>query len=319
MVIEYFLLFIGLFLLIKSANSIVQGSSLLAKRLGVSTLIIGLTVVAFGTSLPELIINIFATLEGSGEVVFGNIMGSNIANILLVLGICAIIAPIKVKSRTVWKEIPIALLSSFVLFLLSTKILMKNGSLLFNKSDGLILLFLFAFFIYYVFNNVKKDKNIRSISKKVKESQTSIFLKLFFGLIGIYFGGKWVVEGGIFIATQLGLSEFLISATMIAIGTSLPELVVSVTSVLKGNTDLAVGNIVGSNIFNVLWVFGIIPFINPIKIPQFVGFDISLMFLSTLLFFIFMFVGSKHQIRRKGGIFFVVLYILYIVFLIWRG
>jgi len=320
MVILVYLLFIlGLYLLMKSADWIVDSSSALAKKLGVSALIIGLTVVAFGTSLPELVVNVLAAFRGASEVSFGNIIGSNIANILLILGITALISNVKVKSSTIWKEIPFALLASFVLFLLTSKIFFESKSQFLTHIDGLILLSLFAMFLYYVYQMSRKEKkNIRSI-EKVEESNWKIGIMLILGLVGIYFGGRWVVEGAVFIAGQLGLSEYLISATIIAIGTSLPELVVCVVAALKKNMDIAVGNIVGSNIFNILWVFGIIPLINPIKIPEFIGFEIAIMFFATLLLFVFMFMWSKHKLQKVEGIIFVSLYVLYVIYLIIRG
>jgi cation:H+ antiporter len=318
MVMVYVLFVIGIYFLIKSADWIVDGSSSLAKRLGVSSLIVGLTVVAFGTSLPELVVNVFASFKGAAEVSFGNIVGSNISNILLILGITAIIGNIRVKSETVWKQIPFALLAAFVLFALVGKIFSGEGDL-FTWRDGLILLALFATFLYYIFQMAMKDKKHIGFPEDSDETWSRIVFKIIVGLIGIYFGGKWVVEGAVFIAGQLGLSEFLISATIIAIGTSLPELVVCIVAVLKKNVDLVVGNIVGSNIFNVLWVFGIIPFIGAIKIPSFVIFDVAIMFFVTLLLFVFMFVGKKRFLGRKEGVIFVLLYVLYLAFLIIRG
>jgi len=319
MVVMVYLLFVvGLYLLVKSADWIIDSSSSMAKKLGVSSLLIGLTVVAFGTSLPELVVNVIAAFRGAAEVSFGNIVGSNIANILLVLGVVALITNVKVKSSTVWKQIPFALLASFVFFALATKIFFGEG-VFFTWNDGLILLALFAIFLYYMFNMAKKDRKSIGLVAEVEESNWKIGLMFVLGLIGIYFGGKWVVEGAVFIAGQFGLSEYLISATIVALGTSLPELVVSVTAALKKNIDLAVGNIVGSNIFNILWVFGVIPFIGPLKVPGFIAFEIGVMFLVTLLLFVFMFVWSKNELRRKEGIIFLLLYVLYIVYLIMRG
>ena len=319
MVITYILFVLGLYILIKSADWIVDSSSSLAKKLGVSSLIIGLTVVAFGTSLPELVVNVFAAFRGAAEVSFGNIIGSNIANIFLVLGVTAMIGTIRIKSATVWKQIPFALLAAFVLFLLTNRAISSGeGFLLWN--DGLILLAIFVVFLYYVFQMAKRDKDgvIGHINEEI-DSNWKIGIKLLLGLVGIYFSGKWIVDGAVFIATQFGLSEYLISDTIIAIGTSLPELVVCIVAALRKNLDLAVGNIVGSNIFNILWVFGVIPFIAPLEVPRFVGFDIGIMFLATLLLFIFMFIGKKHKLCRKDGMVFVLFYILYIAYLIVRG
>jgi len=314
----YILFVLGLYLLVKSADWIVDSSSSMAKKLGVSSLMIGLTVVAFGTSLPELVVNVVAAFKGAAEVSFGNIIGSNIANILLVLGVVALITNVKVRSSTVWKQIPFALLASFVFFLLTTKIFFGGGAF-FTWNDGLIFLALFAIFLYYTFDMAKKNRAKIGLVEKVEESNWKIGLMFVLGLIGIYFGGRWVVEGAVFVAGQFGLSEYLISATIVALGTSLPELVVSVNAALKKNIDLAVGNVVGSNIFNLLWVFGVIPFIGAVKIPAFIGFEIGIMFLVTLLLFVFMFVWSKNELQKKEGFIFLLLYVLYIVYLIIRG
>lgn len=314
----YLLFVIGIYLLVKSADLIVDSSSSMAKKLGVSSLVIGLTVVAFGTSLPELVVNVIAAFQGASEVSFGNIVGSNIANILLILGVTALVANVKVKSSTVWKEIPFALLASFVFFALTTKIFFGEGTFL-TWNDGVILLALFAMFLYYVFNMAKRDQSHLEDTGDIHDPNWKIWLMFVAGLVGIYFGGRFVVDGAVFIAGQLGLSEYLISATIIALGTSLPELVVSVTAALKKNVDLAVGNIVGSNIFNLLWVFGVIALISPMKVPGFIIFDIGVMFLVTLLLFVFMFMWSKNELRKKEGVVFLLLYALYIIYLIVRG
>lgn len=318
MVITYILFAVGIFFLIKSADWIIDSSSSMAKKLGVSSILIGLTVVAFGTSLPELVVNLFASFQGASQVSFGNIIGSNISNILLILGITAIVGGVKVRSQTVWKEIPFALLSVFVLFALISKMFFGNGDSL-RWNDGLVLLALFAMFLYYIYQSAVEDKKRIKLVEEVEISNWIIGLKLIAGLVGIYFGGKWVVDGAVFMAQQLGLSEFLISATIIAIGTSLPELVVCIMASLKKNIDLAIGNIVGSNIFNILWVVGIIAFIRPLKIPTFIWMDIAIMFGATLLLFVFMFIGKKQELTRKDGITFVLFYIMYILFLISRG
>tara|TARA_B100002003_G_scaffold115881_1_gene107087 strand:+ start:307 stop:1269 length:963 start_codon:yes stop_codon:yes gene_type:complete len=319
--IEYILFFLGIFFLIKSADLIIESSISLARKLKVSALVIGLTVVAFGTSLPELIVNLFAAFNNSPEIVFGNIVGSNIANITLVLGIVAVISSVKVKTETIWKQIPFALLAAFILFFMSSDAIFGVEDHFLTFGDGLILLSLFTIFIYDIFKSSKKgNQEISHFEKnRAPEKNKDIFIKLLLGFIGIYFGGKWVVSGAVFIASQFGFSEFLISATIIAFGTSLPELVVSIVAALRKNIDLAVGNVVGSNVFNIFWVLGIVPLINPLKIPSFIAFDIAVMFFVTLLLFISMFTGKRHQIRRKEGAFFIFLYVLYISSILIRG
>ncbi len=323
MIIKIILFFLGIILLIKGANWLVKGSSSLAKKLGVSTLVIGLTVVAFGTSMPELIVNLLAAIKGSGEVAFGNIIGSNISNILLILGITAFICNVRARHSTVWKEIPFALLSVLVLFTLSNKFFNGTRIFLLNWTDGLILLFFFGIFLYYAseLTQIKKSKKKKKKEKinTEKLSNKKISLLIFLGLIALYFGGIWTVNGAVFIAQQFGLSEFLISATIIALGTSLPELVTSITAALKKEVDLAIGNIVGSNIFNILWVFGITSLIAPIKIPRFINLDLAILLITTLLLLLFMFTGKKQQLEKRHGIYFIVLYILYILFIVLRG
>ncbi len=314
--IVYLLFVLGLVFLVKGANWIVDSSSSIAKRLGVSSLLIGLTIVAFGTSLPELIVNLFAAFEGASEVAFGNVVGSNIANIFLVLGIVACFRNVRLKRETVWHEIPFAMLAAFLLFILTGNLFGIKEFL--TRDDGLILLGLFGVFLYYVFLMARKNTKF-DVGSVSGDSKLEIGVKLVLGIAGIYFGGKWVVDGAVLMASQLGLSEFLISATVIALGTSLPELVVSVVAVMKGNVDLAVGNVVGSNMFNVCWVLGIVPLISPLRIPVFIGLDIGVMFLAMLVLFIFMFIGKRHELRQVDGILFLLLYGLYILYVIYRG
>lgn len=317
MFMTYLFFVFGLFFLVKSADWIVDSSSSFAKKLGVSSLVIGLTIVSFGTTLPELVVNLFAGASGLNEVVFGNVIGSYIANVLLVLGIVACFGAVKLKRETIWHEIPIALLAAFVLFILTGNLFGTKEFL--TRDDGLILIGLLCVFLYYVFLMAKRGNKDFDISAVVDRKNWMITLKFLLGIVGIYFGGKWVVTGATLIASQLGFSEFLISATIIAVGTSLPELVVCTVAIIKKNAGLAVGNVIGSNIFNVCWVLGIVPLINPLKIPSYIGFDIGVMFLAMLILFIFMATGEEHELRRKDGILFLILYALYVSSVIIRG
>ncbi len=320
--LEVILFVIGIALLIKGADYLVKGSSSLAKKLGVPTLMIGLTIVAFGTSMPELIVNIIAAIKGSTEVAFGNIIGSNIANILLVLGITAIICPIKIQHSTVWKEIPFALLAVIVLFVVSNHVLIDKIDIsTLTRVGGIIMLCFFTIFIYYAIELAKRNRAQLEDKKIVitKYKNSIIALMIFGGLVGLYFGGKWVVEGAIFIAQQLGLSEFLISATIVAVGTSLPELITGITAARKKDVDLSVGNAVGSNIFNIFWILGITAIIAPVIIPLFINIDIIILMSVTFLLFIFLFIGKRHELERWQGFVFIALYIAYLVFLGIRG
>jgi cation:H+ antiporter len=323
MVLEYILLAIGILFLVKGADLLVSGSSTLAKKFKIPTLIIGLTIVAFGTSLPELVVNVFAALNGTTEVAFGNIIGSNIANILLVLGILAIIRPIEVESSTVWKQIPFALLGAVVLIIFSNYLLLDSIHLEnLTRVSGIIMLCFFAIFIYYVIDLARRSRSKienKDFDIKVKRKGYIAAIMILVGLAGLFFGGKWVVEGAVHIAQQFGMSEFLISATIIAIGTSLPELVTGLTATFKKNAELAVGNSVGSNIFNIFWILGITALIAPIIIPQFINFDMIFLILVTFLLFIFMFLGKRHRLDRWQGVLFLLLYMGYIAFIIIRG
>jgi cation:H+ antiporter len=322
-VLEYIFFALGIVFLIQGANFLIDGSSTLAKRFNISTLIIGLTIVAFGTSLPELIVNVFAAINGSTEVAFGNIIGSNLANLLLVLGVIAIIKPIQVESSTTWKQIPFALLAAVVLMIFSNYLFLDSIKIqTLTRVSGIIMLCFFAIFIYYVIDAAKKSRHKvenKDLGIEPRRKGYVIALMILLGLVGLYFGGKWVVDGATFIAQQLGMSEFLISATIIALGTSLPELVTALTATLRKKEGLAVGNSVGSNIFNVFWILGITALIAPVIIPSFINFDMIFLIFSTLLLFIFMFLGTKHKLDRWQGVLFLLLYIAYITFIVMRG
>tara|TARA_Y100000310_G_C20696023_1_gene825808 strand:- start:2713 stop:3660 length:948 start_codon:yes stop_codon:yes gene_type:complete len=314
--IEYLLLLLGFILLIKGAQYFIDGASYLAKRLGISPLIIGLTVVAFGTSMPEFIINIFSAIEGSTEIALGNIIGSNISNTLLILGISAIFVPLLVHKSTVWNEIPLSLFATVLLFLLINDSLFGYTSKL-GVLDGLIMLSLFFYFLYYIYSSAKRNNKFKMEIQK--HNEFIIAIMILGGLVGIFFGGDLIVKNALIVAAGLGISEFLISATLVALGSSLPELVVSLVAIFKKNVDLAVGNIIGSNMFNILYVLGVTSLINPIILPGFVNLDLIFLIVITALLFVFMFTGKKHKLERWEGVIFILLYIAYVSFIIFRG
>ena len=267
--LTYFLLIIGFIIIIKGADLLVDGASSIAKKLNVSDLVIGLTVVAFGTSAPELFVNVFASIQGNSEIAIGNILGSNIANILLILGVAAIIFPLSVQSTTVWKEIPFSLLAALILGVLVNDHLIdhKENSEL-TRGDGLVLIGFFIIFMYYIFSIAKKSENTTIGDLKQLSNFRSVSYILL-GLTGLVLGGTWIVNGAIEIAGKFGVSEYLIGLTVVAVGTSLPELATSAVAAYKKNTDIAIGNVVGSNIFNIFWVLGISAVIKPLpfKLP----------------------------------------------------
>ncbi len=317
--IDYIFILTGLALLYQGANWFVEGASSLAKHLGISALVIGLTVVAFGTSMPELVVNVFASIQGNSDVAFGNIVGSNIINLLLILGVTGVITPLIVQKPTVWKEIPFALLAVLVLTTMSNKIMLANGSdNILTRADGIILLFFFSMFLYYIFETIKNCTNEAADNIK-KHSITKISFILIAGFIFLVIGGKLTVDGAVSIARQMGISEFLISSTIVAAGTSLPELVTSVAAALKKEMDISVGNIVGSNIFNIFLIMGISSIISPLTVPIGINVDLIILAVATLLFFIFMFTGKKHKFERWEALIFLVIYVGYTLFIINRG
>ncbi|KKP43038.1 MAG: Na+/Ca+ antiporter, CaCA family [Parcubacteria group bacterium GW2011_GWA2_33_14] len=327
MIITYILFFVGFILLIKGADLLVDGASSLGKRLGISTLMIGLTIVAFGTSTPELIVNIFASIQGNTDIAIGNILGSNIANILLILGISAIIYPLAVKRGTVWKEIPFSLLAAIVVAFMVNDAFIDNDLWSgLTRIDGLILISFFVIFLYYVFGISKADPTSpnEDLTKQTDAtprvySLWRSYLMIGGGLLGLVIGGKWIVDGSVMIATNLGVSQALIGLTIVAVGTSLPELATSAVAAYKKNVDIAVGNIVGSNIFNIFWILGLSAVVRPLPFPQILMSDVFMTVIATLLLFAVLFVGKRHIIERWQGFCFVVIYIGYIAYLVIRG
>lgn len=342
MVMVYVLFVLGIYFLIKGADWIVDGASSIARRFNVSNLIIGLTIVAFGTSLPELTIGIFSAIKGSSEIVFGNVIGANIANVLLILGATAVIHRIDVKTETIWKQIPFALLAAFILFLFSIQTMFGLGRASLTFVEGFLFLALLIYFLYSVMQMGKREKkkkglhldfdlvtniwSMMSIKSRVSSLRDGfsrlnwkVFGKFAVGVVLIYLGGRWVVSGAIFIAGQFGLSSFLISATIISIGTTLPEFIVAVFATLRGKVDMAVGNVIGSIIFNIFGVLGISAIVRSMTIPAFIYIDVAIMFFVFLLLFIFVFTGKDHSLRRKDGILFLLLYVFYLAYIIIRG
>lgn len=315
------LFIIGFFLLIKGADWLVKGGSSLAKRWGVSNLMIGLTVVAFGTSAPELVVNLVASFSGSNDIAISNILGSNISNIFLILGISAIIYPLAVGRGTVWREIPFSMLAIVALGLLVNDNLIDHaGFSILSRSDGIILLLFFIIFIYYTFVSGKISGDEDHIEKYSTAKSYSMVLV---GIVCLALGGNWIVRGAIDLAGMLGMSEAFIGFTIVAIGTSLPELVTSAVAAYHREADIAVGNIVGSNVFNVFLVLGLSSVIKPLQFSVDLNVDVLMVVFSTIVLFLFMIVNrggmKKHALERHEGILFVLIYASYIFYLIARG
>ncbi|MDO9275432.1 MAG: calcium/sodium antiporter [Lutibacter sp.] len=319
--LTYILFVTGFFLLIKGANLLVDGSASIAKRYKISNIVIGLTIVAFGTSTPEFIVNIFASVNGNTEIAIGNILGSNIANILLILGISSIIYPLATKQNTVWKEIPLSLLAAILLGVLANDIRIDNG--LFSgltRIDGIVFLSFFIVFIYYTFGISKVVGDDTVEGDDIKElSRLKSVIFIIGGLLGLIIGGKWIVDGAVKIAELFHVSQSLIGLTVVAVGTSLPELATSAIAAYKKQTDIAIGNIVGSNIFNIFWILGISALIRPLPFSANNDLDIIMTIFSSALLFLIMFVGKKHTIEKWQGILMVMIYVVYVIFLINNG
>lgn len=315
----FLLLILGFVLLIKGADWLVDGASAVAKRFKIPDIVIGLTIVAFGTSAPELIVNLFASFQGNTEIAIGNIVGSNIANIFLILGVAGIIYPLTVKSNTVWKEIPLSLLAALVLgFMANDALLDGREYSVLSRIDGLILLSFFVIFLYYT---ALVAKNNREKSEQAVEEmpfgKSTLFIIL--GLIGLAAGGKLVVDSAVAIATWLGISQAVIGLTVVAIGTSLPELMTSAIAAFKRKADIAIGNVVGSNIFNIFWILGISAFIRPLPFNPTANIDVIMVVLASFMLFIWMFIGKKHILQRWQSAAFLAVYGLYMVALVMRG
>jgi cation:H+ antiporter len=316
----YVLLIVGFALLIIGANYFVEGSSKIAGLLRVPPILIGLTIVAFGTGSPEATVSILAALEGNAGISLGNVIGSNIFNITLVIGLTALIMPVKVESETIRKEIPFTLLASAALFILISDIsLQALDDNFITRGDGIILLLFFSIFMYYIFEAARNSREQSTVQDDRKPGATwgkNIFYAAA-GLAAIIYGGNLVVKNSTEIAYAFGMSETLVGLTIVAVGTSLPELVTSVAAAFKKQNDLAMGNIVGSNIFNILFVLGVSSVITPLGVESKIFIDVLFMIVLTALLLILSRTGFK--VRKVEGAILVLAYILYLVYITMRG
>jgi len=311
----------GLVLTLYAANWLVDGSSSIAKRMDVSDLVIGLTIVALGTSTPELAINIFSAVKGSTDLAIANVIGSNIANILLILGVASIASPLVISSNTTWKEIPFGLLAVIVLGLMANDLWLDKGAEgnFISRTDGMVLLCFLAIFFVYTFEMARKEP-AQTDDVYVISVWKSISL-IIIGVIGLFLGGKFLVDGAVGLAEMAGVSERIIGLTIVAIGTSLPELAAAVVAAKKGKTDLAVGNVIGSNILNIFLVLGVTATIKPMPyVASVSNYDLGLVGLASFLLFGASFLYTPKKITKREGILFVVLYVIYLVTLVvWKS
>lgn len=311
---DYILLIIGFVLLVKCADIFVDGSSNLAKVLKVPTLIIGLTIVAFGTSAPEAAVSVTSSLKGQNDMALGNVVGSNICNILLVLGVSALFNPLKAKKQIILKDFLFCLLSYLVLFVMVAGPFFLGENLgVLSRSDGLVLLCFLAVYLYSLILNINRND-----MKKVEERKFSMkdIICIIVGIAGIILGGNLVVNSATKIAADFGVSESLIALTVVAIGTSLPELVTSVVAAKKGETDIAIGNVIGSCIFNICFILGMSGSIKSIVI----GFDsiIDILFMGLSGLIVYLFSIKNKRIGSFKGLIMIGMYVLYTIYIIAR-
>lgn len=315
-----FFLILGVVLVLWGADKLTDGATGLARRFQVNDLVIGLTVVAFGTSLPEFVTSLFAAIKGSSAISLGNVIGSNIFNTLVIVGMTALTRPIWVSKSTLAKDIPFALLSSLVFGVLCLDLWFNaTDENYISRGDGLILLFFFVIFMYYTFS-IARNKNEgeqvteASLVQEASMPYWKIGLYIVLGLVGLVLGGNLFVSGASGIAADLGVSEAVIGLTLVAGGTSLPELATSIVAAKKGNSAIAIGNVIGSNIFNVFFVLGICSFISPMNATSVSLTDIFILIFSMLL--MWGFASTSRKISRWEGLVMVVLYCSYVTYLI---
>ncbi len=311
----YLFLPLGLILLVIGADQLVSGSASLARRWGVKDLVIGLTVMAFGTSMPELVVNIQASTAGQPDIAMGNILGSNIANILLILGVTALITPLFVQKTTLFTEIPIALCAVLMLgYLAHSPLLSVSESPMIGRTEGLILLGGFVIFLAYIVHLTKRTTAKLELPTADMMPQGKATVKVVLGLIGLVAGGWLTVEGAVSVARWAGMDERVIGLTVVAVGTSLPELFASAVAAYRGNADLAVGNIIGSNIFNVFWILGCSAVITPLPVSPSVDGDLAWAAGATILLVVVIMVAKKRMISRLLG---AILLLTYGAYLWW--
>ena len=317
MIVYVILLIIGFIVLIKGADIFVDGASSVAGSFKVSKMLIGLTIVAFGTSAPEFAVSVKSLISGSGDMVLGNVIGSNILNILLILGVSSMFHSLKVKDKTVKKELPITLLMTAIfIVLLSDRLFDKGFNNTFTRSDGIVIILFFLVFVYYLIK-MARNKIDKSQDEKYMSMKKAILFTIL-GIAGIIIGSNLVVENASAIARTIGISESMVALTIVALGTSLPELVTSITATRKGEYDIAIGNVVGSNIFNIGMVIGVpIAIFGGIQQFSINYIDLITMIISAFLLFIFSY--NDRKISKFEGSIFLIMFVTYYGYVIYRG
>jgi cation:H+ antiporter len=316
--LTYILFVAGFVLLIFGANWLVDGSASMARKYRIPNVVIGLTIVALGTSSPELVVNLIASFKGAADVAMGNVLGSNISNIFLILGVSALIYPLAVNSNTQWKEAPLAILAALVIGVLANDTLFDGivPSMIY-RSDGIVLVAFFILFMYYAFGIAKLDETHPGVPARKFPIWLSVAMVIG-GIASLVVGGKWIVDGAVQVAASLGMSEASISLTIVAVGTSLPELATCVAAAIKKNPGIVIGNIIGSNIFNVFFVLGVSAVIRPLPFNPDLNFDISVGILASILLFVFLLFPQRRVLERWQGGVLLLLYVAYLLILLFR-
>jgi len=320
--LTYILFLPGFALLLAGGSFLVDGASAIARKLGVSDLAIALTVVAFGTSAPELLVSIFAAAKGNTEIAIGNAIGSNIMNIFVILGVAAVIYPLAIGKGTAWKEIPFSLLAVVIVGIMANDEAIDGScpSAL-TRIDGLVLVSFLIIFLVYVASIAKQPGAAPPSAPAKKIGTFRAWAMLVLGIAGLNLGAEWVVNGAVQLAEYFGVSESVIALTIVSVGTSLPELATSAVAAWKKNADMAVGNVVGSNIFNMFWVLGVAATIRPLPFRPEANIDVAVAALASVLLFGWVFVGFRRRcLERYEGAIFLILYAAYLVYLVkFRG
>lgn len=308
------LFIIGFILLIGGAQMLIMGASSLGSKFGVSQMIMGLTVVALGTSLPELVVNIFASAKGNSALAIGNVLGSNITNTLLVVGVSALIFPVFLSKNTLKRDLPFSLFILVILFILANDRFFGRTNMI-NRGDGIILLLFFLVFGYFLFKRSRNEKS-ESLNLQIKEYGLGIdIIFILLGGLGLYFGGEWIANGAVTIADLIGITSTAMGLTIISGATSLPELITSILASRKKNTDMALGNAIGSNIINILLVLGITAIIKPIPFQDNLNVEIGLVILAGIIVWVSAKTGKiKNRLGRWQGAILVLLYVAFIYF-----
>jgi cation:H+ antiporter len=311
------LLIAGFIVLIKGADWLVAGASSTAKKLNISNLAIGLTVVAFGTSMPEMVVNIISATSGRNDAAFGNIIGSNNFNLLMILGLSGMIYPLVVQKKTVSYEVPLSLVAALLLYILvNDQRIFHSSENILSRTDGIILLVFFGIFLAYIYRTMKTASDFEEeISITIYPGWKS-FTLIAIGLIMLIGGGKLVVDNAVELARHFGLSEKLIGLTILAAGTSLPELATSAVAAFRRNTDIAIGNVVGSNIFNISLILGVNSLITPIPFNLDLNFDLYILVIATIVLLIFMFTLNTRKLDRWEAVLLFLGYLVYTYYLV---